>query len=196
LTFGFFSGYNVATFSSRRGFMRLFLIGLLWLVTSTAALACEKCEVVVEVIDGDTVVVMCEGKAKQVHLTSVDAPQMQQPYGKEAKTFTENLMMNHVATINYIDNNRAADITSSDGKSLKWGLIRAGLAWYPPNHQKNTLRDVSDKVGKYERKARRARKGLWAQNNPQPPWQVHQGTEVLSKTMASMGNVRLGGIVG
>ena len=176
--------------------MRLFLIGLLLHIMATIAIACEKCEVVVDVIDGDTVVIMCEGKIKQVHLVSVDAPQMQQPFGDKAKAFTEGVMMSHVATINYIDNNRAADITSSDGKSLKWGLITAGLAWYPPNHEKSSLRDVNDKLGKYERKARRARKGLWAQDNPRPPWELHQGTEVLTKTMASMGNVRLGGIVG
>ena len=176
--------------------MRLLLAGLLIILFPATTLACEKCEVVVEIIDGDTIVVMQAGKTKFVHLTSVDAPQLKQPYGDKAKIFTEKLIKNHVATINYIDKNRATDITSSDGKSLKWGLIRAGLAWYPENHKRNALRDVSDNLGKYERKARRARKGLWAQDNPQPPWEIHQGTETLSKTMASMGNVRLGGIIG
>ncbi len=176
--------------------MRFFLTTLLIVLLSTTAIACEKCEVVVGVVDGDTVIIMCEGKVKEVHLASVDAPQMEQPYGKNAKDFAEKLMLNHVATIRYIDNNRATDIVSSDGKSLKWGLIRAGLAWYPENHQKKTLRNVNDKVGKYERKARRARKGLWAQDNPRPPWELHKGTETLTKTMASLGNARLGGIIG
>lgn len=176
--------------------MRLLLTIISLFFLLTPALACEKCEVVVGIVDGDTVIIMCEGKTKEVHLTSVDAPQMEQPYGKKAKNFAEKLVMNHVATIRYIDNNRATDIVSSDGKSLKWGLIRAGLAWYPQNHQKNTLRNVNDKVGKYERRARRARKGLWAQDNPRPPWELHKGTESLTKTMASLGNARLGGIIG
>ena len=176
--------------------MRLILTILFIVLLSSSALACEKCEVVVGVVDGDTVIIMCEGKTKEVHLTSVDAPQMEQPYGKKAKAYTEKLMMNHVATIRYVDNNRATDIVSSDGKSLKWGLVNSGLAWYPENHKQNTLRNVSDKLGKYERKARRARKGLWAQDNPVPPWEVHNGTEVLTKTMASLGNVSLGGIIG
>ena len=173
-----------------------FLLLLAFILIPFHAFACEKCEVVVSVIDGDTVVVMQNGKTKQVHLISVDAPQLNQPYGPEAKSFTEEMLLQHVATIRYLDNNRATDIISSAGQSLKWGLIRSGLAWYPDNHRKNALRNVSDKVGKYERNARRARRGLWAQDNPRPPWSLHQGTETLSETMASLGNVTLGRIIG
>lgn len=176
--------------------MRLLLLMAIVLLIPFQAFGCEKCEVVVDVIDGDTIVVMQNGKTKQVHLTSVDAPQLKQPFGPEAKSFTEGMMLHHVATIRYLDNNRAADIIASDGQSLKWGLIRSGLAWYPDNHRKNALRNVSDKVGKYERKARRGRRGLWSQDNPRPPWTLHQGTETLSATMASLGNVTLGRIIG
>lgn len=176
--------------------MRFFLTVLFLLILPATALACDKCEVVVDVIDGDTLVIMQEGKAKLVHLVEVDAPQMEQPYGKKAKAFTKKLILNHVATISYIDSSRASDIVSSDGRSLRWGLIRAGLAWYPENHQGKKLRNVSDKLGKYERKARRARKGLWAQDNPRPPWELHRGTEALPEVMTSFGNISLGGIVG
>ncbi len=175
--------------------MRLLII-LLFAIVPISAFACEKCEVVVDVIDGDSVVILQEGRSKVVHIEAVDAPQLKQPYGKEAKAFTEKLLLNHVATIRYIDNNKATDIVNSNGQSLKWGLINAGLAWYPKNHVKNSLRDANDKLGKYEVKARRARRGLWAQDDPQPPWEVHNGAEVLSSTMSSMGNIRLGGIVG
>ncbi|PLX80140.1 MAG: hypothetical protein C0615_01605 [Desulfuromonas sp.] len=175
---------------------QLLIIILLTLLTPFFAMACEKCDIVIDVIDGDTVVIQCEGKARQVHLVSVDAPQLEQPYGKQAKAFTEKMVKNHVVTARYIDNSRVSDIVNANGQSLKWGLIRAGLAWYPDNHQEATLRNVSDKVGKFERKARRARKGLWAQDNPQPPWELHNGTEALSRVMTAMRNMRLGGIVG
>ena len=165
-------------------------------LTPLFAMACEKCDVVIDVVDGDTVVVLCEGTARRVHLTSVDAPQMEQPYGKQAKAFTEKFLKNHVVTARYIDRTRASDIVNANGQSLKWGLIRAGLAWYPDNHRENSLRNVSDKVGKYERKARRARKGLWAQDNPQPPWSLHNGTESLTNVMTAMRNERLGGVIG
>ena len=172
--------------------MRTFLATLILLFLALPSMACEKCDIVVDVIDGDTVIVLCEGQKRPIHLVEVDAPQLKQPYGKEAKAFTEKLLLNHVVTIDYIDKNRAKDIVSADGKSLKWGLIRSGLAWYPDNHKQNSLRNVTDKLGKYERKARRKRKGLWAQDKPVPPWKKHRGTEAMPEIMASLGNRAFG----
>ena len=156
------------------------------------AFGCDKCEVVVDVIDGDTVMVMLEGKVRPLHLCSVDAPQMEQPFGPEAKQYTTDLLLNKVVTIDYIDMNRANDIVTFDGKSLKWGLIRAGLAWYPRNHEKNQLRSLNDPLGKQERKARRKRVGLWAQKDPQPPWSLHNNTESLPEVVAKLGNTSFG----
>ena len=172
--------------------MRFILTVLLLLLLPTAAFTCEKCDIVIDVIDGDTVVILCEGVKRPVHLVTVDAPQLEQPYGEEAKDFTKKLLLNNVATINYIDRNRASDIVSASGSSLKWGLIRAGLAWYPENHEKNELRNVADKLGKYERKARRSRKGLWADDDPQAPWKLHRGTEALPDVVAKLGNQAFG----
>ena len=168
--------------------MRFILIGLFLLVASASVLACEKCEIVIDVIDGDTVIVLCEGKKRPVHLVSIDAPQLEQPYGEKAREFTKNLLLNNVVTIDYVDRSRANDMTSADGKSLKWALVRAGLAWYPDNHKQNSLRNVSDKLGKYERKARRSRKGLWAQDIPEPPWSLHRGSEAMPEVMAKLGS--------
>ncbi len=168
--------------------MRTLLIALIFFLGISTTFACEKCDIVIDVIDGDTVIILCEGKKRPVHLVSVDAPQLTQPYGKKAKQFTEKLLLNNVVTVNYIDRNRASDFVSADGRSLKWGLIRAGLAWYPENHKENSLRNVSDKLGKYERKARRSRKGLWAQKKPKPPWSLHRGSEAMPEVMAKLGN--------
>jgi len=173
--------------------MRIVLTALLLLfILSTNTLACEKCDIVIDVIDGDTVIVLCEGQKRPVHLMSVDAPQLKQPYGEKAREFTRKLLLNHVATISYINRNQASDIVSADGKSLKWGLVRAGLAWYPENHEENSLRNLSDKLGKYERKARRSRKGLWAQDSPTAPWEVHRGTEAIPDVLAALGNRAFG----
>ena len=168
--------------------MRTLLSTLIFFLLVATSFACEKCDIVIDVIDGDTVIILCEGKKRPVHLVTVDAPQLEQPYGKKAKEFTEKLVLNNVVTVNYIDRTRASDFISADGRSLKWGLIRAGLAWYPENHKQNSLRNVSDKLGKYERKARRSRKGLWAQKNPKPPWNLHRGTEAMPEVMAKLGN--------
>lgn len=171
-------------------FLLFFLLTVLLAVAPVSA--CEFCDVVAEVVDGDTVIVVNNGNARTVHLISVDAPQLEQPYGKQAKTFVEEMLLNRVVIIDASDKVKAADIVSFDGQSLKWALVRAGLAWYPENHIKTAARRVDDTLGKYERQARRKGVGLWADQNPQPPWVVHRGTETLPAVMASFGNQRLG----
>jgi len=165
---------------------------LLLLLTAAPAWGCEFCDVVAEVVDGDTVIIVNNGAARTVHLVAVDAPQLEQPYGKEAKAFAENLLLNRVVSIEASDPSKAADIVTFDGQSLKWGLIRAGLAWYPDNHGKTTARRIDDRLGKYEVKARRSRIGLWADANPKPPWEVHRGTETIPAVVSRFGNQQLG----
>lgn len=174
--------------SSREFNMRFCLALLFLILPASLSNACEKCDVVIDVIDGDTVIIMCEGEKRPVHLVTVDAPQLEQPYGNKARAFTEKMLLNNVVAVDYIDRSRARDIVSADGRSLRWGLIRAGLAWYPENHRANSLRNISDRLGKYERKARRARKGLWAQDDPQPPWSLHHNSEAMPEVMAKLGN--------
>lgn len=170
---------------------RLFVLMML-LLMAMPAWGCEFCDVVAEVVDGDTVIIVNNGKARTVHLVSVDAPQLEQPYGKEARAFAENLLLNRVVSIEASDPSKAADIVTFDGQSLKWGLIRAGLAWYPENHEKTSVRRVDDSLGKYETKARRQRVGLWADANPKPPWEVHRGTETIPSVVSRFGNQRIG----
>ncbi len=170
----------------------LLFVLILCLTGVSSAPACEFCDVVAEVVDGDTVIVVNNGTARTVHLVSVDAPQLEQRFGKQAKAFTEELLLNRVVSVESVDQVKAADIVSFDGQSLKWGLVRAGLAWYPGNHVKTTARRVDDSLGKYERQARRKGSGLWADKNPQPPWEVHRGAETLPSVMASMRNRTLG----
>ena len=44
------------------------------------------------VIDGDTVHVFSKGEVLKVRLVEIDTPEMDQPHGKEAKEYLENLL--------------------------------------------------------------------------------------------------------
>ncbi len=61
-----------------------------------------------------------------------------------------------------------------DGRSLNHELVRAGLAWmYRRYTNDQSLSDL-------EEEARLARRGLWVDANPIPPWEwrmVSQGQE-------------------
>ena len=52
----------------------------------------------VDVIDGDTIVVKTEGKLVTVTLSAVDAPELGQPFGDEARSFTSELVFDREAT--------------------------------------------------------------------------------------------------
>lgn len=168
------------------------LFSVLLLLCALPAWGCEFCDVVAEVVDGDTVIIVNNGKARTVHLVSVDAPQLEQPFGKEAKAFAEEMLLNRVVSVDNNDPSKTTDIVTFDGKSLKWALVRAGLAWYPDNHVRATKRRVGDQLGKYEIKARRQKIGLWAAKNPKPPWEVHRGTETLPKVISRFANQSIG----
>ena len=51
------------------------------------------------------------------------------------------------------------------GKSLDREMVRAGFAWWYYDYAKKDL-----KLALLEREARGARRGLWADPNPVPPW--------------------------
>lgn len=171
---------------------KLLVVLICAMLLPLSASACDQCEVVVKVIDGDSVVIQQNGSVRTVHLVSVDAPQLEQPFGDQAKTYTEDLLLNRVVAIQYIDKRLASDIVSFDGKSLKWGLVRSGYAWYPKNHEKGQLRSLNDPLAKQERKIRRKRIGLWADANPQAPWEVHRGAEAIPEVIGSFGSCTLG----
>jgi micrococcal nuclease len=124
---------------------------------------------VVRVIDGDSIEVMHEGRAEQVRLSGIDCPEMGQPFGKRAKQFTSQLAFGKEVAVKVAGYDRydrtLGEITLSDGKSLNRELVRAGYAWWYRRYA------PTDKVlEKLENEAREAKRGLWADPNPVPPW--------------------------
>jgi hypothetical protein len=56
-------------------------------------------------------------------------------------------------------------------RCLNEDLLRAGLAWH------YTQYDRSEKLAKLEQEARAAKRGLWADPNPMPPWEWRHGKQ-------------------
>ena len=46
----------------------------------------------VKVIDGDTLVVKCDAKQRTVEIDGIDAPELEQPWGKEVRGFVRNMV--------------------------------------------------------------------------------------------------------
>ncbi len=137
------------------------------LLASQALAADFTCRVV-GVADGDTITVLHSGKAERIRLHGIDCPEKRQAFGKRAKQFTSSLVFAKTVTVQALDRDRygrtVGEVLLPDGRSLNHELVRAGLAWmYRRYTNDQSLSDL-------EEEARVARRGLWADAEPVPPW--------------------------
>ena len=120
------------------------------------------------VIDGDTVHVFSKGEVLKVRLVEIDTPEMDQPHGKEAKEYLENLLKD-----GYIN----LDISGTDIYKRKLGriywkekdinrlMVKSGHAWVYDQY-------VTDQTFYEDQNYARSRKlGLWENNDPIQPWE-------------------------
>jgi endonuclease YncB( thermonuclease family) len=122
---------------------------------------------VVEVIDGDSIIVFHESRRVLIQLAAVDCPEMGQPWGKKAKQFTSYLTYGNQVVIwpAYKDSSGQlfAFVFTKD-INLNKALLRAGLAWHYRKFSRDPL------LTALEMEARAAKKGLWSDPSPVPPW--------------------------
>ncbi len=177
---------------------------------------------VINVYDGDTITVSPAGRSvsgyhrfgrtnisKVMHITNlvtsikmkirlygIDCPELNQPYGKDAKQFLLKLVKN---TLLIVAHNKNCDKSKRQiskviifskrislnvisprtrFKDLSKELIKRGLAWVYPKHF-TMLADSrwagSDKTlqkwEKLQAEAKKKKIGLWKDKNPIPPWE-------------------------
>src|SRR5262245_60417944 len=124
---------------------------------------------VVGVSDGDTITVLHDRQPEKVRLNGIDAPEKGQAFGEKARQFTARLAFGQEVIVRVLDHDRhgrtVADVILSDGRSLNRELVRAGYAWWYRRYSK----DLS--LSELEAQARLARAGLWADQQPTPPWE-------------------------
>lgn len=160
------------------------LAGIALAVNATAALADTFTGKVVSVVDGDTLNVMTGDSKERVILYGIDCPELAQPFGEEARKFTDDRCFKKNVTIDEKGHDSRgrliAVVTLSDGTQLNQELVKQGLAWwsdkYAPEDQ--TLQSL-------HKEAKSARRGLWSAPNPIPPWIFRNGQRNVQATIKS-----------
>ncbi len=156
--------------------MVVFLATLLLLPPETCAFGFTG--QVVGVIDGDTIEVLHNGKAQRVRLQGIDCPEKGQPYGNNAKQATSDLIFARTVTVESHGQDKykrtLGDIFLSDGTHVNRELVKAGWCWW---YRKYTPEDTV--LERLEADAQEARKGLWVDSNPIPPWEWRKRDQVL-----------------
>lgn len=142
---------------------------LMFCCCSTQALAVSFTGKVITVIDGDTLDVLHNNKPERIRLNGIDAPEKGMPYGQAAKEYVLDMAALKMVTVEVKDTDRygrtVGDVILPDGRNLNRDIIKAGYAWW---YQKYS-NDAS--LGELEKGARIARKGLWRDPRPKPPWE-------------------------
>ncbi|MHB8977461.1 MAG: thermonuclease family protein [Trichloromonadaceae bacterium] len=97
------------------------------------------------------------------------APEMGMAYGQAAKEYVLDMAALKTVTVEVTDTDRygrtVGDVILPDGRILNRDIVKAGYAWWFKKYSK----DAS--LGELEEGARIARKGLWRDPKPIPPWE-------------------------
>ncbi len=148
---------------------RTFLASILLLLCSGVGAASFEGRTV-HVIDGDGLIVQVSDKRVNVRLEHIDAPELGQgPYGLRSRPSLVSLCGGEVATVHASGrdrNGRTLGRAVCNGKEANGEQVRQGMAMvferYAP--QGSPLYGLQEE-------ARAARRGLWAEPQPVPPWE-------------------------
>jgi endonuclease YncB( thermonuclease family) len=132
---------------------------------------------VVAVHDGDTFTLQSRGSLYKVRLSDVDAPEMGQVFGKQARQFTEDRVLGRRVQVNValidVHGRRVGEVVVEDGGVLNEELVHAGLAWYYRVHP-----NKNERLQRLEQYAFTKKLGLWVEKAPLPPWEFRRESHI------------------
>ena len=134
---------------------------------------------VVGVHDGDTLTLLVDGNRQvRVRLAGIDAPEHDQPFGQRSRQSLSELAFGRTASVaaqKTDDYGRTVGTVTVGRVNVEAEQVRRGLAW--------VYRQYSDdaRLLALEAEAKAARRGLWADANPPPPWAWRHGEKAAVK---------------
>lgn len=177
------------------------LILVLALALAAPALAWESRTKSVR--DGDSInVANDDGVVVNVRLYGVDAPESKQAFGYQAKKRLAQLVSRKVVRIEKVDTDRygrtVALVRLADGTLVNEEMVRSGLAWVYEQYCQRE--DLCASMRQAQDEARSARRGLWADSSPTPPWEwrrQHKTEEWYAKPLRAMKTIarKLKGVI-
>ncbi len=120
----------------------------------------------IKVIDGDTLVVKCDSSERTVNVAGIDAPELDQPWGKQIRSFVRDMVRGHQVELDVLESS-GDQVTARvmvDGTELAELLVGRGLAWVQQSNDDGELNELATK-------AREMPCGLWTDPAPVPPWE-------------------------
>lgn len=130
---------------------------------------------VVSIADGDTITVLDASNTQhKIRLAGIDAPEKGQPFGNASRQHLAKLLF---GTDVLVVHNKKDRYGRTVGKVMAVGAdanlsqVKAGMAWHYKAYAREQLAEDRAAYAEAEIAARSARRGLWSEVNPVPPWE-------------------------
>lgn len=123
---------------------------------------------VIEVLDGDTVLVLRGHQKIKIRMANIDAPEKAQEGGMAAKQSLFDMVQHRQVQVDSqaVDSyGRIVGTLTLDGNNINEEQVRRGMAWEYSNYHSNKTYIA------LQNEAQQARRGLWAQPGAMPPSQ-------------------------
>lgn len=128
---------------------------------------------VVGVSDGDTITVLVGGHEQiKVRLAEIDAPEKAQAFGQRSKQSLSDMAFGKTVRVEQRDVDRYGRVVGrvfTEGTDVNAEQVRQGMAWVYRQYARDTT------LLTIEKEAREARRGLWSDPYPVPPWEYRHG---------------------
>jgi len=139
------------------------IIILFILLSATPLFAAQYKADVIDIIDGDTVIISTKSGTKTVHIGGFEAPEPGQPFFEESKRLTKETIGDRPVTVKDINiKKNLVEITPASYRRVRLIQISKGYGW--------VAEPVRPQEKEMEAKARMKRIGVWSISNPESPW--------------------------
>lgn len=130
---------------------------------------------VVGVTDGDTIIVLGTDKVQhKIRLTGIDAPEKKQPFGNRSKQNLSDMVFNKTVTVETDKRDRYGRELGkvlAGSKDANLEQVRAGMAWHYKAYERTQPATDRQAYADAENEAKAAKRGLWVDVDPTPPWE-------------------------
>lgn len=152
---------------------KVFLIAACLLIASIVYAGYEFEAKVVRVLDGDTIEVLFDNQTRKVRLAQIDAPEKSQAFGQRSKQSLSDLVFGKHIQVSVETKDRYGRLVGRiycGSIDVNAEQIRKGMAWVYTKYA------TDQSLFEIEKEARSARRGLWYDPSPIPPWEYrHSG---------------------
>ncbi|ENL6119089.1 thermonuclease family protein [Salmonella enterica] len=154
--------------------MKLKLMNTVFILTSTALVsgslyAAEIRGKVIRVPDGDTIDILQDKTPVRIRLANIDAPEKKQAYGRWSANQLKGLVAAQPVTVTYTQTDRYGRIIgrmfTTNGTEASRFMVQSGAAWVYERYNADRA------LPELQREAKMHKRGLWADNQPVPPWE-------------------------